>query len=644
MDVAEKLRKTHKQEHPDYKYQPRRKKGRSLTASAVQCGDGFNAAVTAAAMMTLTNSNNSGIVDKGGKHQNGIEVKTNNGHNRKMATTATNSQLSTKLNGKTTNIKLNKQVRESTTTKQINGKTMYNTMMDFNETVKNTLKTAGSLTQTQSMSNGMIMGDETADFMFNRYDYTKRLDSPCSTTSSLQSCGTGGNENQQPLTPPATPYLRSLSQQQQHQHYLQRTMMVPPTNETSGLSEYNLLNIEGREFISLDDCSFNNSHAGGSMNINGELTENQNQLPPYALQFYPHRSTYDQQNSLEYQNYNNNNLGGSGFTEYSTYRRTDCTSSPTIHSIEPLNYFNISSPLTKSSKSTAATTTTTTMNTSNYVAPYANATQNTIPSNEDVEVNIEQYFIDHLMPIEPNTDVQHTTSTMTNSSSLALAASCRSPQLISQPAPLTAETSALLVANSNSAKSSLYAKIPQEPTHMLHATRNTATTTTAVATTISTTLSCLPTPSNSSTSCSSSTTPSSLPSPQKLPISPTLKTCDSVSLNAHVNVADNLNCFYVSQEHTTNSSISLTSTTAATLSSPTPSTLMENIQLKTQLHEPTTLEYNLYNHDDNDHHRLQHSSNHHSFSTQHSIMSPQLQEQHQQQHPQHLLWNGYNVQ
>ncbi|XP_037807539.1 probable serine/threonine-protein kinase MARK-A isoform X2 [Lucilia sericata] len=624
MDVAEKLRKTHKQEHPDYKYQPRRKKGRSLAVSAVQCGDGFNAAVTAAAMMTLTNSKN----NNGNSNNNGIvEVKTNNGHNRKT----TNTQLSTRLNGKSNNG--NKRGREpastasATTTEQVTGKSVYDSMMDINETVKNACKTAGLLAQGHSLANGMVMGDETADFMFNRYDYTKRLDSPCSTTSSLQSCGTMGNETQQPLTPPATPYTRAGSHQQQH---LQRTMMVPQTNETGNLNEYNLLNIEGREFISLDDCSFGGG-GSGIMNTNGELTENQNQLPPYALQFYMNRSSYEQQNSLEYQNYNNNNIvSGTGLPEYSTYRRSDCASSPTIHTIEPLNYFNISSPQTKPPNlMSTASLKSTTANGSNYVAPYA-AITNTIPPttvpNEDVEVNIEQYFIDHLMPMEPNNASLHTAATM--STSLTTSSSCHSPPQRSQKE----ETSGLLIANNNSTKSLLYAKIPTESEMLQAAVSNTATT--------PITLSCLPTPSNSSTSCSSSTTPSSLASPQKLPTSPTLKTCETTSFNTHVHATDNLNCFYVPQEHTPNA-ISLTTTATTTAAS----TLTENIELQQHQQPPPQPEYSLYSNDD--HHQQPHSNNHHAFSTQNSIVSAHLQQQqhhHQQQHPQHLLWNGYNVQ
>lgn len=630
MDVAEKLRKTHKQEHPDYKYQPRRKKGRTaLTASAVQCGgsEGFNAAVTAAAMMTLSNSNNnnSGINNS----NNGVEVKANGGHNRKT----TNGQLSSRLNGKT-NSSTNKRVREMNASKQINGKSKYNNamMMDLNETVKNAGKTAGLLTQGQSLTNAMVMTDESADYMFNPYDYTKRLDSPCSTTSSLQSCATTGNEtnNQQPLTPPATPYTRMANQQ--HQQYLQRTILTPQLNDNNAMNEYNLLNIEGREFISLDECSFNNNTAAGTsgnMNNNGELTENQNQLPPYALQFYGNRPSYEQQNSLEYQNYNNsNNVGG---TEYTTYRRSECASSLTIHTIEPLNYFNISSPLTKTSNLTTATTITphksdvtataaaavATTNHNNYVAPYEVEASNAIPTNEDVEVNIEQYFIDHLMPIEPNSEAQQTTAIMTNNTS----SSCHTP---------TSVQSALLVANNNnSAKSLLYAKIPpqHQPTHMLQNT-NTITTTLTAATT----LNCLPTPSNSSTSCSSSTTPSSLSSPQKFPTSPPIavKTCETSSLNSHVNAADNLNCFYVPEEQTT---------AARTPTTSSSSTLMENIQL--QQNRQQTSEYSLYQHDAN--HRLQQSNNHQAFNTQHSpvVSTAQL---HQQQHPQHLLWNVYNVQ
>ncbi|XP_061395954.1 transcription factor SOX-9-like, partial [Musca vetustissima] len=399
MDVAEKLRKTHKQDHPDYKYQPRRRKGRTLTSSAVQCNtDGLKTEASVTAMINGATTIHSKNHSSTGATKTPPETKSN-GQNKKLSTTGgaaasastatTNCHLSSKtmatagnrLNGNKANGKQNnreqppQQQHHNQSPMSDNGKstTHFISAMDINETLKNSCKNVSSmLTQGRLLGPAHIAADESsAEFMFNRYDYSKSLDSPGSTTSSLLSCATSANDSQ-PLTPPATPYCNATQQRltghQATLHHQPRqatiNLLQQQVNDVvgggGGLSEYQLLNIEGREFISLDEYPYNsmggplaNSGGGGvaPLAINVYIHDGSHQYSSpssYALQFYGNQQQQEQtnnnhiqHNSMEFQTYGQ--LGSSaGYT--SVYCHTNCSSSPTMHTIEPLNYFNISTP------------------------------------------------------------------------------------------------------------------------------------------------------------------------------------------------------------------------------------------------------------------------------------------------------------
>ncbi|XP_013101706.2 uncharacterized protein LOC106083315 [Stomoxys calcitrans] len=690
MDVAEKLRKTHKQDHPDYKYQPRRKKGRALTSSAVQC-NGSDSLKTEASVAALTAMINGGGSASNKKNPDGTETaetKSNiNGQNRKSTATATgataNNHLSSKsmasvasrANGKGSNKQRERESQQRSQQQrqhqhphlEQNGESAF--VMGINETLKNSCKNVALLAQ------GRLLGpngpDESSDFMFNHYtEYTKALESPGSTTSSsLLSCATSPNDTQ-PLTPPATPYnhtphrlsgqqmlaqplmlqqqgnniqrqlSRNIPQQQQQQQQQQ------VNNDVGNLNDYSLLNIEGREFISLDDCSFTgngngnvNGVAGGAvggivasptandgLSMSSDMLEGSaNQMPPYAMHFYANQQQqqpYQQErlhsnNSLEFQNYGH--VGSptlphppSYAMATSAYCHTNCASSPTIHTIEPLNYFNISKPPSKPSHTVAEGISSKSPH--HYMAPYAMdgsvisngagavagaAGNASAAANEDVEVSIEQYFLDQMMPIEPNPT---TVGATPNSNNMVTATT--------SPVTTTSMTTHSSSSVNNSVKSmSLRAEkncethVPQSHEHLMAAAKKL----------------CLPPiPSNNSViSCSSST--SSLASPQKFPtMSPTTGT--------HVAGADNIPSYYMAPATGSASGMNANATTAL------------------KQHEG---EFSFtYGNDENHHQQQQHQQ--HVYQPQ--TLTPLSVNHHPQNHPyphvhpQPMLhWNGYNV-
>ncbi|XP_073820119.1 sox100B [Musca autumnalis] len=701
MDVAEKLRKTHKQDHPDYKYQPRRKKGRSLTSSAVQCNtDGLKTEASVTAMINgCSTSHNK-------NHTNGSTAATaavseskahTNGQNRKLSTAAaTNSHLSSKtmatagnrLNGnkaigKQRNREPQQHQQQQQQTMSVNGKSTF--AMDVNETLKNSCKNVALLTQGRFLGPPPSVGDESsADFMFNRFDYSKSLDSPGSTSSSLLSCATTPNDSQ-PLTPPATPYCNQQQQQQQarlngpqalHQqrhptrNLLQQQVSSDVGGGAGGLTEYQLLNIEGREFISLDEYPYNtagmaanNAGGGTPLAINVDIHDGNHQFPhsSYALQFYCNQqqleqndpgnnNQHHQHNSMEFQNYGQ--LGSpAGYT--TAYRHTTCAaSSPTMHTIEPLNYFNISTPPPLAAATThhsplhaaAASpsfgktnthsvgmpkmmgcTSAATLNghPQQYVAPFTSTDLTSevdavgnASTNEDVETSIEQYFMDQIMPIEAAA-----TATNINNITQQNSSSTSSPSSSSS----TATTSGISL--NNSMTSLMYAaKTSHSDTHGLEEH------------TIAAKKLCLPpTPSstNSATSCSSSSL-----SPHKF----------SPTITAATTVADNMSCYYMTEQ--------MQSTVPGVLSSPIAGTITTDAHVtdgSALRHSVNGTDFpNLYGHNGNmqqnqqqqHHHQSQHTLpvNHHQQQEQpHPHHLHQQQQQHQHQH-QLLQWNtSYNV-
>lgn len=446
MDVAEKLRKTHKQEHPDYKYQPRRKKGRSLATTAAQCNGGSKSSLTPQNTLSTTVTENAAIVEDKCSNSTNVRTRTSDSH-----------LLSHRLNAK-------QQRQQTQLQQQVNRHTnvLHAEISALNnETLMENLSTACKatlLTQNHDLHDVLMAlpkcgNAEGLDSTGKRCDYAaKRLDSPCSTTSSLPSTGASATDGQ-PLTPPATPYARSLLGQTS----VGRTTHMPQIVDSS-TAEYNLLNIEGREFVTLDDCQF-----GSSINASSSerLTD---ELPSYSMQFSANRS-YIPQNSLEFQPYGSScGYALPSVSSSVVFSNVECGSSPTSHTIEPINYFNMPSPLTKNSERVGVHTTAEHGN--DYLAPMAASLQTTTTTHdEDIEVDIdEQYFMEQIIPTVPNNNhIEHrniaTTTTMLNTTppnaSARAMTTLASTLSTSGPSNIT-----------NSTKSSLQHKI-HDNTHML---------------------------------------------------------------------------------------------------------------------------------------------------------------------------------
>ncbi|XP_061400411.1 mucin-5AC-like, partial [Musca vetustissima] len=602
-------------------------------SSAVQCStDGLKTEASVTAMINGATTIHSKNHSSTGATTTPPETKSN-GQNKKLSTTGgaaasastatTNCHLSSKtmatagnrLNGNKANGKQRnreqppQQQHHNQPPMSDNGKstTHFISAMDINETLKNSCKNVSSmLTQGRLLGPAHIAADESsAEFMFNRYDYSKSLDSPGSTTSSLLSCATSANDSQ-PLTPPATPYCNATQQRLTgHQATLHhqprqatRNLLQQQVNDVvgggGGLSEYQLLNIEGREFISLDEYPYNsmggplaNSGGGGvaPLAINVYIHDGSHQYSSpssYALQFYGNQQQQEQtnnnhiqHNSMEFQTYGQ--LGSSaGYT--SVYRHTNCSSSPTMHTIEPLNYFNIStppppaattaehSPLRTScsspySKTTALKTGMPKMNghTQHYMAPFASATTDLTSevaadhTNEDVETSIEQYFMDQIMPIA-------STATATNINGIMHQVS---PSLTTSSPTSSASivTATSGISLNNYTKSLMYAAKMAHNTSDTHGLEDYTSAAKKV---------CLPpTPSTSSSNSTASGSSSSL-SPHKFsPTSPTTTTATA---------ADNMNCYYMAaQMHST-------TTTGGVLSSPMVAAETTTTTLTTEAH------------------------------------------------------------